>query len=209
MLLCIVNGALAASWRWSIASSGRERLQITLDVPDTGLTVERTGTQTLSVNLTQANHFSAQPAPEQSQLFTGATQRETKIEVALSSPAFGYIVLRPSPVQVLVDVYPDPLGTRWRPPDMPVAKATAERQEALVPGAHAASPTAAPSTQERNIRITPQGIRASINKAGPDAWPEDTSFASESSAPPSTTPASRCESAACPEKTPARRRPPG
>ena len=211
MLLFAFSGAFAASWRWSVASSGRERLQITLDAPDADLTVGRVGIRSLSVNLTKPSLFSAQPAPEQTKLFTGAVQQGTKIELSLSSPAFGYIVLRPSPVHVVVDVYPDPLGKRWRPPDAPVAELT-EQQAAssaassvhvsaahetqtapstaatglsgvIFPQAYAASPAAVPPAGEGNARISPQGIRAGINKAGPEAWPQDKALSSGPASP--------------------------
>ena len=193
MLLFAVSGALAASCRWSVAASGRERLQITLDVPDAGLTVGRTGTHKLSVNLTKPSRFAAQPAPEQTKLFTGAMQQGMKIELFLSNPAFGYIVLRPSPTQVLVDVYPDPLGARWRPPDAPAAADEAQAaqrpastglSDAVFPHAYAASPETAPSAGERNIQTSPQSIRAGINKAGPEAWPPDKALSSVPASPP-------------------------
>ncbi|MDR0239385.1 MAG: tetratricopeptide repeat protein, partial [Deltaproteobacteria bacterium] len=183
MLLFAASASSAASWRWSIASSGRERLQITLDAPDVDLTVSRTGTHSLSVNLTKPSQFSAQSAPEQTKLFTGAVQQGMQIELSLSTQAFGYIVLRPTPIQVLVDVYPDPLGTRWRPPSTHAA-ATDETRTALPTApagligavfsqAYAASPGTAPSVGERNAQISPQAIRADINKAGPEAWPSN------------------------------------
>ncbi|MDR2696657.1 MAG: tetratricopeptide repeat protein [Deltaproteobacteria bacterium] len=207
MLLFTANGASAASWRWSLAASGRERLQITLDAPDAGLTVIRTGTRSLGIHLTEASRLSPQPAPEQAKLFTGAMRQGTRIELALSTPAFGYIVLRPSPVQVIVDVYPDPLGNHWRPPDAPVAETAAVRRGAPPALASApvstpvsaadeaqpaastwlyetfiskafAAPSAAPSAGERGARMNPQAIRAGINKAGPEAWPEDRALSS-------------------------------
>jgi len=192
MLLFAVSGSLAASWRWSVASSGRERLQITLDAPDTGLTVGRTGTHKLSVNLTKPSRFVAQPAPEQTKLFTGAMQQGMQVELSLSDPAFGYIVLRPSPTQVLVDVYPDPLGARWRPPEAPAAADETQAAQpppsglggAVFSPAYAASPGIAPSAGDRATQTSPQSIRAGINKAGPEAWPPDKALSSGAASPP-------------------------
>ncbi|MCL1985176.1 MAG: hypothetical protein FWG59_01835, partial [Betaproteobacteria bacterium] len=193
LLFFAASVSLAASWRWSVASSGRERLVIILDEPDAALTVNRSGTQTLSVNLTKVNQFSAQPAPEQTKLFTGAAQQGTKIELSLSNPAFGYIVMRPSPVQVIVDVYPDPLGERWRPPAPPSAQtAVADAAQtgsgsAVSSGASAAASGTAPSSGHDDPADV-QGIRAPINKAGPEAWPQDKGLSS-GAAPLSAAPA--------------------
>jgi TolA-binding protein len=232
MLLVAASGAPAASWRWGVAPSGRERLQITLDTPDTGLTVARTAEQTLSITLTKPGRFPEQPAPERTKLFTGATQQGTNIEISLGSPDFGYIALRPSPVQVIIDVYPEAPGKSRHPPDTPAgaeaqqrttssvpapvkASAATETQAAqpaaaaglrglFFPDAHAASPATAPSAQERNVRVN-QGIRATINKAGPEAWPESKALSSGPAGPPPaaagqaapgpTTPASRSPAA--------------
>ena len=188
LLLLAANASLAASWRWSVASSGRERLLITLDESDADLTVTRTGTQKLSVNLTKASQFSTQPVPEQTKLFAGVVQQGTKIELSLSNPAFGYVVLRPSPVQVIVDVYPDPLGERWRPPASPSTHVSADDEAqptaqagsrgVASPGASAAAPGTVPYSESGNSPADVGAIRAAINKGGPEAWPQDKALSS-------------------------------
>lgn len=126
-LLCLTTVALplvpsyvmegmAASWQWN-SQAGRERLIIDLDAPGQERAFSRTGTHalTLSLNATPSQFVLSGEAPRQNSMISGAAMAENAVAISLRTPAVGYLVTRPSPQRVVVDVFPDPLGARWTP----------------------------------------------------------------------------------------------
>ncbi len=106
----------AASWQWS-SQAGRERVIIDLDAPGQERAFNRTGTHslTLSLNAAPSGFALAGEAPRQNSMIAGVAAAANAVDISLRTPAVGYLVTRPSPQRLVVDVFPDPLGARWTP----------------------------------------------------------------------------------------------
>ena len=112
-----ITGAHAASWQWS-SQGGRERIVLELDAARQAGGAGRTATTQVTVGLeTPLASFNRNgAAPTAGSLVSGVQAGETGVQVSLRDPAFGYIVSRPDARRVVIDVFPDPLGARWRNP---------------------------------------------------------------------------------------------
>lgn len=106
----------AASWQWS-AQGTRERLIVDLDAPGQERAFSRTGTHALTLSLTAppAGLVLSGDAPREHSLIAGAVAAGNAVEIRLRTPAVGYVVTRPDPRRLIVDVFRDPLGARWTP----------------------------------------------------------------------------------------------
>lgn len=112
------TAAHAASWQWS-GLPDRERVTVTLDRPGE-VDVARTGRQTLSLTsralgVAPARMGGADPAA--ATLVGGIAPQPGGLRIDTRSPDFGYVVTRPAPDQVVVDIFHHPMGERWSPAD--------------------------------------------------------------------------------------------
>ncbi len=117
VLLIPTPDAIAASWQWSNQGS-RERVVLDLDAARQDRSAGRTAGTEITVGLgsplTSFARSGAVPAP--GSLVSGVSSDGGAVRVQLRDAAFGYVVSRPAPQRVVIDVFPDPLGTRWRSP---------------------------------------------------------------------------------------------
>ncbi len=175
------TAAYAASWQWS-GLPDRERVTITLDRPGE-VDVARTGRQTLSLT---SRAVGAAPArmggadPARAALVGEVAPQPGGLRIDTRTPGFGYVVTRPAPDRVVVDIFRDPMGERWTPSDAAQAPAqTATQTEAQpasptqpVPQAQA-TPAPLPSTAPdpvRNGARQPRIVeRALTDATGPQA----------------------------------------
>ena len=110
----------AAAWQWS-SHGQRERITIPLDVtPGTfpnaskgGISVTRTGGQSLLLRMPGAQAVTAGNAPASGQLVSGLAPTREGLELTLATPAFGYLVNKSDPKKLVIDIFHDPLGARW------------------------------------------------------------------------------------------------
>ncbi len=140
VLLIPITGAHAASWQWS-SQGGRERIVLELDAARQAGGAGRTATTQVTVGLeTPLASFNRNgAAPTAGSLVSGVQAGETGVQVSLRDPAFGYIVSRPDARRVVIDVFPDPLGARWRNPGTPAPATAASRSASARPQAPAVS----------------------------------------------------------------------
>lgn len=163
LVLCLPDDARAASWDWS-RRGGRERVIIRLDTPGEHSQTVRDAQQSLAVRLERLpQSLEARQTPPQNSLI-----RDVRIDPATMSlrvdtntPAFGFIVTTPGNGSIVLDMFPDALGARWRPdgtiapvsaPVIPVPQELAQTSSATPPprasGQAAVSVPQTPPTQQ-------------------------------------------------------------
>lgn len=138
-LLFIGKGAWAASWQWS-SLPGRERVEVLFDAPSPNSSAVRTGSTEIVLELGQSAASFARSGGRSGSLITGVAPSGNSLVVALRDAAFGYVVSRPDPRRLRVDVFPDPLGARWQG-----TRRTPETPATAVPPAPPVSPAASPA----------------------------------------------------------------
>lgn len=112
----LAHEALAASWQWT-SMPRRERVTITLDAPAADLRHSRTDRQAVSLDMPAPKTFDRTgPAPTGARLVDDVTSDGQGVRITTRLPGFGYIVTRPDPRRVVVDIFEDPLGNQWQPP---------------------------------------------------------------------------------------------
>lgn len=159
-MLLPISVAHGATWQWT-PLAGRERLTIQLSPSEQELSLKRTGTHSVSLALTApADSLTLQGAgPGATGLVSNAQVRGREIELSLHNPAFGYVVTRPAPGQLVIDVFPDPLGARWTASGHlgPVSLAAAASVPAVspvrapIPANHPQAPVASPSAAQPTV----------------------------------------------------------
>lgn len=159
VLLILATDVDAASWQWS-AQSGRERVVIDLDAAKQERGTARTGTTQLDVALNAAPaEFSGVGSPPiPGSMVTGLSAEGANVRLQLRDAAFGYMVSRPNPARVVIDIFPDPLGTRWRNPGTPVPATAPSRAASALPEAPpvGAVPRPGPTSPETSTApVTP------------------------------------------------------
>lgn len=154
MVTLTVSRADAASWQWS-SQPGRERIEVRFDKPARDVSASRTGTTQLTIQLDgPASGFTGSGA---GQLVRGVSAEGETLRLALRDPAFGYVVSRPNPTTIRVDVFADALGARWKgagsasPATPPVAATPA----ATTPVSPPAPTGQTPATQNGTPRTSP------------------------------------------------------
>lgn len=214
-LLLPLTHAQAANWQWSTVS-GRDRLVIQLDGTEGEGVLRRSGTHSLTLGLAAApTQFALSgAAPGVTSLVSHAQVRGNDIELALRNPAFGYMVTRPSPRQIVIDIFHDPLGARWTPsgqlaPALPIAAASpalgaasapppasaAAQAKALTPASSTLAPTVpqnkasgpAHSVQgARGLALTPPPAVLAAPTAAPSLADASADFAQDAFPPEAT-----------------------
>ncbi len=109
-----------STWQWKKVG-GRER--IVIDVKNQGtqpVEIQRSSLNTLHISVPHVSAQAGQPVFLQGQnpapqSLVGAMQStEGGLELALTTSAFGFLATQVSPQQVVIDVFSDPLGARWK-----------------------------------------------------------------------------------------------
>lgn len=175
------TAAHAASWQWS-GLPDRERVTITLDRPG-DVDVARTGRQTLSLT---SRAVGAAPArmggadPAGAALVGEVAPQPGGLRIDTRTPGFGYVVTRPAPDRVVVDIFRDPMGERWtasdggQPPAQSAASPNAVPAEQAPRTALPATPAPAPSTAPappQNGARQPRVVERAITDGGETAQP--------------------------------------
>lgn len=170
VLLIPVTEAPAASWQWS-SRNGRERIVLELDAPRQAGGAARTGTTELTVGFeTPPASFARNgAAPDAGSLVSGVQAGESGVRVLLRDPAFGYIVSRPDARRVVIDVFADPLGARWRKPGTPAPATAASRAASARPQTPAVSEPQRGRRQEETATLPPQAQTPAENTVTPNA----------------------------------------
>ncbi len=141
--------AQSTTWQWKSAA-GRERVIIDLD--DTSSTaplqVKRTGQNTVFIGAKSGTPAVLQGQAPRGQSLVGTVQENTDgLELQLTNSAFGYLVTQSSPKQIVIDVFSDPLGARWKA-DGELAPVGTKAQSYTVSAPTQASPTATSQVED-------------------------------------------------------------
>ncbi len=105
-----------ATWQWKSAA-GRERVIIDLEEASitAPLQVKRTGQNTVFIGAKSGTSAVLQGQAPSRQSLVGAVQEKNDgLELQLKNSAFGYLVTQSSPQQIVIDIFSDPLGARWK-----------------------------------------------------------------------------------------------
>ncbi len=115
-VLALVESASAATWQWLPAGSNdRERIVISLDSPNQNVSVERKGARELTININNDEELTQEGTNPQGNYFHTITKNNNELELETKQSDFGYIYSRPNPSTVVIDLYKDPLATRFYP----------------------------------------------------------------------------------------------
>ncbi len=107
----VFSNAFAASWQVSNLP-GRERLVVRLEKPLSGQQAARTTENELTINLGETITNTDGPVGS---LITAVIPNGEILRIQLRDAAFGYVLSQPSPETLQIDIFPDPVGARWRP----------------------------------------------------------------------------------------------
>lgn len=109
--------ATAGVWEWT-RHGGRERITLQGDASLQDVSVSRVGAARLRLRMpTQTDMTLSSPSrgPAADALAAELTPAGAGfVELRLTTSAFGYMVTRPAPHVLCIDIYDDPLGARWR-----------------------------------------------------------------------------------------------
>lgn len=112
-LLWPAQEALALSVEWK-NMPGRERVIIRLDASDGNIgRVSRNAATSLVLPFSSGSKAFSMTAPVTAKIFSGVESAPGGLLVRLKTSEFGFIVTRPSPTVLHLDIYPDALGKRW------------------------------------------------------------------------------------------------
>ncbi len=144
-----VGFAQSTTWQWKSAA-GRERVVIDLDDISVAapLQVKRTGQNTVFIGAKSGTPAVLQgQAPSGKNLVGTVQENSDGLELQLTNSAFGYLVTQSSPKQIVIDVFSDPLGARWKA-DGELAPVGTKAQNYTVSAPTQASPTAASQVED-------------------------------------------------------------
>lgn len=104
---------------------GSEEIVIKLPVGFTSKSVaaERTGRTSFTFRLPTGAELERLPMLETHDLVAGVGQQDSTITITLSTPAFGYIITRPSVSEIRASFFPDAVGESWKAPAQAVTPA--------------------------------------------------------------------------------------
>ena len=107
----------AATFTWEPLND-RERITITLE-PNDGLPggVARVGKESLILPFTQVPPATIIPkTPEKAKLFAKTEPLGNALAIITQSPNFGFVVTKRTPTLIVVELFPDSMGSRWKRP---------------------------------------------------------------------------------------------
>ncbi len=115
LILLSFTHTFAASWQWS-ASGANERITINLDENQAPLQAKRNGLHSvlLPLPLKGAGIILNGNGPALGKIVAGVVGGPDGITLQLQSSAFGYLLRQPTPKQIVIDIFSDPLGARWQ-----------------------------------------------------------------------------------------------
>ncbi|RBN35310.1 hypothetical protein DR192_02985 [Lawsonia intracellularis] len=155
MILFTVEYVEAVSWKWSMLP-GRERIIISYDTPNQGKKASRISTTQLEIPLStpakDLSRIGASPSPES--LVSDLSLDGSKLHINLRDAAFGYITTSTNPNQLIIDVFSDPLGNRWRNLGVPAPASAPSRASSALPEV--------PKNISKQIKVSNNGQR--LNK---------------------------------------------
>ncbi len=175
--LCVLSAlfvcdARAATLQWEILPD-RERATVTLNKEE-GFAgqVRRVDRHGLLLDLgVPPLGMKEEESPEGARIFYKGVPRGRAFAFFTKTPAFGYVVTRPDRNIIIIDVFPDPLGARWKPsdgdqggmPSAPTRQATAP--QAAPESAPAAQTRPEPASEESPASLTPKAVMPSAAAA--------------------------------------------
>ncbi len=120
-LLCAPTQAHAASWQWN-KNGSTERIVVRLDAPQAAdakigsiIKANRIGQHAVFVPINADSLLLQGTSPKDGDLVAGLQNHEGGILLQVQNSAFGHMARLTSPTEIVIDVFPDPLGARWRP----------------------------------------------------------------------------------------------
>ena len=159
--LATAGPAMALTWYWG-AHPDKERLVLVLDRPADGYSLERTGKQTLTLTLpaAAAGQLKAQTPVKPlggAKLLGRPSGSGRTVTIPTKTAAFGYISTTVSGNKIVVDLFRDPIGARWKPrkdtPAQPAA--TPDTTPDKTPDTTAPTPAAVPPAGQASADRTP------------------------------------------------------
>ncbi len=138
---------IAATWQWQ-SKGNNERIIISLDEAQNSFQAKRSGLHSILLPFSSNEPLILDgKSPEAGKLAIGVSMGNQGITLQLQNSAFGYMVQQPSPRQIIVDIFPDPLGARWQADGKlaPVGTAPKPVQENALPEINAAPAQIAPA----------------------------------------------------------------
>ena len=132
-LLYTQGNSFAANINWSIAN-GKETMQILLAAND-GFAgkPQRIDTNGILIPFSEVPvNLLVYPPPENSSLIESTMQLGTAFAVKTKTPEFGFVVVKQTPREIIIDFFPDPLGARWKPTSKEDAPANATEQSSPI-----------------------------------------------------------------------------
>lgn len=156
---------VALTWYWG-AHPDKERLVVVLDGPVESYGLERTGRQALTLTLpaqaggTKVNAGTLRQEPGSralggAKLLGRPSGKGRTVTIPTRTAAFGYISTTVSGNKIVVDLFPDPIGARWKPPVAPAAPKTSPAPAAK-PAAQAKTGATAGATGNASAPVQPQ-----------------------------------------------------
>ncbi len=116
LFISFVQSSNAATWQWQPqGNSDRERIVISLDSPNQNVTVERKGARELSININNNEDIVQEGSNPQGNYFHAITKNNNTLDLITKQSDFGFIYTRPNPTTLVIDLYKDPLATRFYP----------------------------------------------------------------------------------------------
>ncbi len=177
----MAHEAFAASWQWA-SMPRRERVTIALDAPQADIRHSRTGRQEITLPLGGSGLLQRTgPTPASARILDDVKVEGADVRISTRTPGFGYILTRPDPGHVVIDLFEDPLGNSWQP-DTTAPAATATAATATAPA------TTAPVGQAAEA-MAPQAPQTTVTPQRPSAQTEAAPAAPAPVAPPVAPPA--------------------
>ncbi len=115
-ILALIENTHAATWQWQPAGSNdRERIVISLDSPSQNVSIERKGARELSIQINSNENLTQEGTNPQGNYFHEITKNNNSLDIETKQSDFGYIYTRPNPNTIVIDLYKDPMATRFYP----------------------------------------------------------------------------------------------
>ena len=185
-VLLMAGHAWGAQLHWQ-ALPDRERITISMS-PSEGLAgpVGRIASTGVLVPFTEVpSGLNVEQAPDGARIFKSTKHLGRSLILETQTPEFGYLLVRQTPVELVLDFFHNPLGARWRP--------TAKAPTTELPPDSNIPPIAPPDETTRALAEDPQNTGMVTTPSGNPAQP---AFASpfDASADPAGPPAGAAQS---------------
>ncbi len=108
------NTSFAGTIQWS-PRQDRERILIQLDTPIQNISIDRGDSLNLVIDLPQDEDFSAEGTNPQGEFYHNFQKNGNSLELTMKKSDFGYIYTQPSSNSLLIEIYKDPIASRFYP----------------------------------------------------------------------------------------------